>query len=85
LAALRRGGEDRDAGMLRNASHTLKSASATIGALSLSACCAKLESFIRDGNVDEAMSLVKDIMMEFEMIRPSIEAHARGAAECLAG
>jgi HPt (histidine-containing phosphotransfer) domain-containing protein len=83
LEALRRAGEVGDTNSIRTASHTLKSASAVIGAMSLSACCAKLETLARDGSVDEAMPLIEDIISEYETIRPSVEVHANRTAESL--
>ncbi len=42
-----RAGADRDA--VRHAAHTLKSSSASVGALELSALCAQAEASLRDG------------------------------------
>lgn len=59
LAQLRtaREGADRDA--MRHAAHTLKSSSASVGALELSALCAQAEARLRDGGAgaDEAALL----------------------------
>ncbi len=84
LEGLRRGAEECDTGTLRTASHTLKSASAAIGATSLSAACAQLETLAREGRVDEAAPLVASIFREYAAIRPSIEAYADRATECAA-
>lgn len=48
LAALRQAAESRDLAELRRLAHTLKSSSASIGAMELSAACARLESLARD-------------------------------------
>jgi two-component system, sensor histidine kinase and response regulator len=81
LETLRRAGNDEDIDRIRTASHTLKSASASIGATSLSAACAKLEILAREGGTDDAPALVEAIVREYETIRPLVEAHAHGAEE----
>jgi CheY-like chemotaxis protein/HPt (histidine-containing phosphotransfer) domain-containing protein len=43
---------------LRHAAHTLKSTSASIGALALSACCRTIEELARDGALEQAVPLV---------------------------
>jgi CheY-like chemotaxis protein/HPt (histidine-containing phosphotransfer) domain-containing protein len=44
---------------LRHAAHTLKSTSASVGALALAACCRELEELARDGALDPAAPLVQ--------------------------
>jgi HPt (histidine-containing phosphotransfer) domain-containing protein len=44
---------------LRHAAHTLKSTSASVGALALAACCRELEELARDGALDQAAPLVQ--------------------------
>ncbi len=83
LRTMRQGVEDGDTDPLRTASHTLKSASAVVGAMALSARCAKLETFARDGQTDDAMALVADIITEYETVRPAVEAYALGEEELL--
>ena len=48
LTALRVAAEPRDMAELRRLAHTLKSSSASIGAMELSAACARLETLARD-------------------------------------
>jgi CheY-like chemotaxis protein len=43
---------------LRHAAHTLKSTSASVGALALAACCREIEELARDGVLDQAAPLV---------------------------
>jgi two-component system sensor histidine kinase/response regulator len=81
LETLRRADEDGDIDRVRTTSHALKSASASVGATSLSAACAKLERLARDGCIDDAVPLVEAIVREYANIRPLIEAHAHGTAE----
>jgi CheY-like chemotaxis protein len=44
---------------LRHAAHTLKSTSASVGALALAACCREIEELARDGAIDQAAPLVQ--------------------------
>jgi HPt (histidine-containing phosphotransfer) domain-containing protein len=69
---------------MRTASHTLKSASAAVGATSLAERCASLEALMRDGSDADAMSVVAAIVREFEIIKPMVEAHASGMEEPVA-
>lgn len=84
LEELRKGSASRDADRIRVASHTLKSASAIIGAVSLSARCARLEALARQGCDDEALALVEDVIKEYHSVRPSVEAQVVVATESLA-
>jgi CheY-like chemotaxis protein/HPt (histidine-containing phosphotransfer) domain-containing protein len=81
LEVLRQAGEDGDANTIRITTHTLKSAAASVGAMSLSDCCAELEDLAREGCVDGALVLIEAIVREYKIIKPSIEAHARDATE----
>jgi CheY-like chemotaxis protein/HPt (histidine-containing phosphotransfer) domain-containing protein len=81
LDDLRRGGAAREAGAIRAAAHTLKSASRVIGALTLSARCATLEALSHEGCSDEVLALVEEVIAEYEAIRPAVEAQLAGAAE----
>jgi HPt (histidine-containing phosphotransfer) domain-containing protein len=81
LEALRRASGHGDTNALPTASHTLKSASAAIGAVSLAERCASLEALVREGSVADAMTVVAAIIKEYEVIKPTIEAHAHGMEE----
>lgn len=81
LEALRRASGHGDTNAPRTASHTLKSASAAIGAVSLAERCASLEALVREGSVADAMTVVAAIIKEYEVIKPTIEAHAHGMEE----
>lgn len=81
LDALREASITRNVETLRVASHTLKSSSASIGALALSERCANLETLAREGRVADAKALVEGIIREFELIRPAIVAQTRDVAE----
>ena len=84
LDDLRRGSAARDAGAIRAAAHTLKSASRVIGALALSARCATLEALAHEGCSDELLALVEEVIAEYESIRPAVEAQLARAAELAA-
>ena len=43
---------------LRHAAHTLKSTSASVGALALAACCRSIEELAHDGALDQAAPLI---------------------------
>ena len=53
-----------DAASLRLVTHTLKSSSASVGALALSALCAQAEQAARDGQVDDLPSLLDQLVVE---------------------
>jgi signal transduction histidine kinase/DNA-binding response OmpR family regulator len=57
-----------DAQQLRYAAHTLKSTSATVGAVRLSARCAELERRARQGYFEGAEERVEQIKREFERV-----------------
>jgi CheY-like chemotaxis protein/HPt (histidine-containing phosphotransfer) domain-containing protein len=84
LEDLRQGAAERDGEKIRVASHTLKSASAIIGAVTLATSCARLEALVRQGYSEEARALVEDIIRQYQSIRPSVEAQSAGAAEVTA-
>jgi len=53
-----------DAASLRLVTHTLKSSSACVGALALSALCAEAEQAVRDGRFDDLPSLLDQLGVE---------------------
>lgn len=53
-----------DAASLRLVTHTLKSSSASVGALALSALCAKAEQSVRDGRLDDLPALLDQLEVE---------------------
>ena len=74
LQALRRAVEARDADQLRRTAHSLKSASANIGAARLAVLCRDLEQLGRAGSVDGAASLLADMEREYQSVRQSLHA-----------
>lgn len=63
----------RDAAGIRHVAHTLKSSSASIGALRLSALCAQLEAAVRSGVADGLDDQVDALRAEVEAVRPALE------------
>ena len=59
---------------LRMAAHTLKSSSATLGALSLSALCAELEAMGREGTVQGAAEKVAQVEDEYARVQKAFQA-----------
>ena len=58
---------------LRRASHTLKSTSATFGAMALSAAARELESLVREGMLDGADEQIARAEAEFARARTALE------------
>lgn len=71
LEAARVGG-DRNA--MRLVAHTLKSSSASIGALALSALCAKVESAIRTDAMADLDTDIPALIIELELALQAIES-----------
>ena len=74
LAALRQSLAAGDAEALRRIAHSLKSASANIGAARLAALCRDLEQCGRAGKVDGAAPLFAEMEREFLSVRESLYA-----------
>ena len=55
-----------DAAVLRLVTHTLKSSSASVGALGLSALCAAAEQALRDGRLDDLPRILDDLQAQAE-------------------
>lgn len=63
-----------DAIALRKAAHTLKSSSATLGAITLSQLSKELETMSADENTSEISSKVKQIVAEFARVKAALQA-----------
>ena len=68
------GAASGDAALLHRASHTLKSASANVGAVLLSAHCKELEGLARTGSVSDAPSRVATIVEDFRRAEAALTA-----------
>ena len=69
LDGLRRGREDGDAELVTRLAHTLKSTSATLGALSLADVCRALEAEGADPSSPRAAALIEDVREGAELVR----------------
>ncbi len=74
LAAIRRALEVGDAEAVRRAAHSLKSNSATFGALGLSQLCRELEERGRTGSLDGAADLVARVEAAYGEVEPALRA-----------
>ncbi len=63
-----------DAGALDRAAHTLKSSSATVGAMTLSSRCRAIEEQARGGRVSDMGDAVRSVEGEFERVRRELES-----------
>jgi hypothetical protein len=70
--AVARDAGDRDG--MRHAAHTLKSSSASVGALELSALCAQAEAGLRDGQTAALASVLDRLAAEGERILAGLHA-----------
>jgi HPt (histidine-containing phosphotransfer) domain-containing protein len=62
-----------DAAGVRHVAHTLKSSSASIGALRLSSLCAQLEASARGGSTDGLDAQIDALCAEVKAVRPALE------------
>ena len=67
---------DEDAEVLRRAAHSLKSNSATFGAMTLSTMCRELEYLGRDGEIAGAAERIAQAEAEFERVQAALTAAA---------
>lgn len=72
-----RGAGDR--GVLQGAAHTIKSGSATVGALTLSARCQDLEAMGRARTLEGAREKVAQVGAEYARVRGALETERGGA------
>jgi CheY-like chemotaxis protein len=73
LADLREAVAQGDAEGLEQAAHTLKSSSATLGAMTLSALCQELEVMGRAGTLEGAGEKVAQVEVEYERVKAALE------------
>ncbi len=74
LATLRQAIAGEDPGSVRRVAHSLKSASANVGAAHLAALCKELESLGRAESVLGADRILTDMEREFQSVRQSLHA-----------
>jgi CheY-like chemotaxis protein len=68
-----------DATTLAHAAHGLKSSSANVGALALAELCANVEAAAREGQVEQALGLVKKLVTEHRQVLRALEVHNAAA------
>lgn len=64
--------ERDDAASLRLVTHTLKSSSASVGALALSGLCSKAEQAVRDGRLQEVPPLLDQLESEAVLVDAAV-------------
>ena len=72
IAELKHALAENDAAKLRDASHTLKSCSATVGAGPLTLRCEELEAMARTGSVPEPAARVEGIAHEYLLVQAAL-------------
>jgi two-component system sensor histidine kinase/response regulator len=70
-----------DAEVVHRAAHSLKSSSANVGALSLSAACRELEALARAKTLTNAPALLDQITAELARVTPAVSAELQGAPD----
>lgn len=63
-----------DLTVVRQVSHTLKSSSASLGALALSSRCAAIEAQARDGRVDGLQEQLDALLIDIDQVRAALAA-----------
>ncbi len=76
LPQLSEAGQQQDLATVAHVAHTLKSSSASIGALKLSQMCADLESIIRRQTGEDLSSRIRDIPLEAERVQGRVATRA---------
>lgn len=74
LQQLDEGQQRGDHAAVRLAAHTLKSSSASIGAMDLSRLCATAEQTIRDGQFDALAPVVEGLRLEARRVALAVQA-----------
>jgi len=69
-----REGATLDMGVIRHVSHTLKSSSASLGAMALSARCADIEAMARDGQAQGLPEQLDAMLQDIQQVRVALAA-----------
>jgi HPt (histidine-containing phosphotransfer) domain-containing protein len=77
---LREAGVRGDMQAIRHVAHTLKSSSASVGALRLSRLCAEIEAAVKQGGHSGLAALIDDADRELEVVLQAVKP-LRGAPE----
>ncbi len=73
LAGMRQAIADKDAETFQRAAHTLKSNSATFGAIALSALCEELENIGQAGVIDNTLDKVMRLEEEYQRVKVALQ------------
>jgi len=76
ISKLREALEANDAAVAERRAHTIKGASANIGATAMRERASKMELAARDGDLDQVGSLLDGLQEEFERVRTAIQGRA---------
>jgi len=71
--------EEQDAMQLRSGAHTLKASSATLGAMTLSNLCRKLEVMSRIGNTEYGVDKLPQLEAEYERVKIALQLERQKA------
>jgi len=74
IETMRTAVSQRDAGVLHRTAHSLKSSSATLGALRLAALCKEVEAMGRTNALDGVASLWEKIEAEYALVQEALTA-----------
>ena len=69
-----REGDNIDLSVVRHVSHTLKSSSASLGAMALSARCADIEAMARDGQAAGLPQQLDAMLQDIQQVRTALAA-----------
>ena len=69
-----REGAAPDLHTIRHVSHTLKSSSASLGAMALSARCADIEAMARDGRIEGLFEQLDAMLHDIQQVRAALAA-----------
>jgi histidine phosphotransfer protein HptB len=69
-----REGDTLDLAVVRHVSHTLKSSSASLGAMALSARCADIETMARDGQTQGLSEQLDAMLQDIQQVRTALAA-----------
>lgn len=74
LASLAEAGQAADVTEVRHHAHTLKSSSASVGALALSALCAQAEALAREARASELPPVLQALQEEGQRVMAAVQA-----------
>jgi len=68
-----------DPAAMKQAAHTLKSSSASLGAITFSKLCEDLERIGHSGNTTDAREIMEQIQSEYEKVKVALQIECQGA------